>query len=178
MKNIEVVDNFLPEDLFLDISDFFFSSNFIWYWNEFKTIKGMEYDDKLNELDDFQYIHPFYNYNKSISNVNIDAFSDALNMKHIVKAKANSTIRMNSIIRYGFHTDVNLPGCKTAIFYMNTNDGFTEFKNGDIIESIANRMVIFDSSLEHTGTSCTNKKRRIVLNFNYFNHDYFQKNYI
>ena len=56
---------------------------------------------------------------------------------------------------------------------MNTNDGFTEFKNGDIIESIANRMVIFDSSLEHTGTSCTNKKRRIVLNFNYFNHDNF-----
>ena len=168
MKNLEVIDNFLPTDLFLDISDFFFSSNFPWYWNEFKTIKEMKYDDQLNELDDFQYIHGFYNYNKRVSNINIAAFSDALNMKHIVKAKANSTIRMNSIIRYGFHTDVTLRDCKTAIFYMNSNDGFTEFKNGDIIESIANRMVIFDSSLEHTGTSCTNKKRRIVLNFNYF----------
>jgi hypothetical protein len=107
--------------------------------------------------------------------VNIQAFIDALNMKHIVKAKANSTIRTNSIIRYGFHTDVNLPDCKTSIFYMNTNDGFTEFENGDRIESIANRMITFDSSLKHTGTSCTNKKRRIVLNFNYFNHDKLQK---
>ena len=100
MKQIEIIDNFLPLPLFLDISDFFFSSKFVWYWNEFKTIKGIEYDDKLNELDDFQYIHPFYNYNKPVSNVNIAAFSDALNMKHIVKAKANSTIRMNSIFSY------------------------------------------------------------------------------
>ena len=168
MKKIEVIDNFLPIDLFLDISDFFFSSKFVWYWNEFKTIERIKYDTELDELDDFQYIHPFYNLNKPVSNVNIQAFIDALNMKHIVKAKANSTIRMNSIIRYGFHTDVNLPDCKTSIFYMNTNDGFTEFENGDRIESIANRMITFDSSLKHTGTSCTNKKRRIVLNFNYF----------
>ena len=175
MKKIEVIDNFLPIDLFLDISDFFFSSKFVWYWNEFKTEKGMKYGNELDELDDFQYIHPFYNLNKPVSNVNIQAFIDALNMKHIVKAKANSTIRTNSIIRYGFHTDVNLPDCKTSIFYMNTNDGFTEFENGDRIESIANRMITFDSSFKHTGTSCTNKKRRIVLNFNYFNHDKFQK---
>jgi len=173
MKKIEVIDNFLPKDLFLDISDFFFSSKFVWYWNEFKTEKGMKYGSELNELDDFQYIHPLYNFNKPVSNVNIQAFIDALNMKHIVKAKANSTIRMNSIFRYGFHNDVGLSGCKTSIFYMNTNDGFTEFENGDRIESIANRMITFDSSLKHTGTSCTNKKRRIVLNFNYFNHDNF-----
>ena len=176
MKNIEVIDNFLPTDLFLDISDFFFSSKFVWYWNEVKTVEGIKYDDELNELDDFQYIHPLYNFNKPISNVNIQVFIDALNMKHIVKAKINSTTRMNSIVKYGFHTDVRLIGCKTAIFYMNTNNGFTEFKNGDIIESVANRMIIFNSSLSHTGTSCTDKKRRIVLNFNYFNHDNLQKN--
>jgi hypothetical protein len=174
MKKIEVIDNFLPTDLFLDISDFFFSDKIVWYWNEFKTThEKIKYDDQLDELDDFQYIHPLYNFNKPVSNVNIQVFIDALNMKHIVKAKANSTIRMNSIFRYGFHTDVGLSGCKTSIFYMNTNDGFTEFENGDRIESIANRMITFDSSLKHTGTSCTNKKRRIVLNFNYFNHDNF-----
>ena len=30
-----------------------------------------------------------------------------------------------------------------------------------------NKIVTFDSDIEHTGSSCTNKKRRIVINFNY-----------
>ena len=171
MNGIKVIDNFLPEDLFSDISDFFFSSQFPWYWNEYKVTDNDEDASKItgiDKLDDFQFIHAFYNFNKPVSNVNIQAFIDALNMKHIVKAKANLTVRMKSILKYGFHTDVTLDNCKTAIFYMNTNNGFTEFKNGDRIESIANRMVIFDSSFPHTGTSCTDSKRRIVLNFNYF----------
>ena len=49
---------------------------------------------------------------------------------------------------------------------MNTNDGYTEFENGHRVESVANRVVIFDSNIKHTGVSCTDEKRRVVINFN------------
>ena len=55
----------------------------------------------------------------------------------------------------------------TSIFYMNTNNGYTEFEDGTKVESIANRIVSFPFNMEHTGTSCTDEQTRIVINFNY-----------
>ena len=66
----------------------------------------------------------------------------------------------------GYHIDVSLPG-NTSILYINTNNGYTQFKNGDKVKSVANRMVTFDSQKLHSGISCTNQKMRVVLNFNY-----------
>ena len=56
----------------------------------------------------------------------------------------------------------------TSIFYVNTNDGYTKFKDGTKVKSIANRMLTFPANMKHCGTSCTNERRRIVINFNYF----------
>ena len=56
---------------------------------------------------------------------------------------------------------------KTAIFYINTNNGYTLFKDGTKVDSVQNTMLIFDGSLDHCGVSCTDQKRRIVLNINY-----------
>ena len=56
----------------------------------------------------------------------------------------------------------------TSIFYVNTNNGYTEFEDGTKIESVANRMVTFPTNLKHRGTSCTDEKIRVVINFNYF----------
>ena len=59
-----------------------------------------------------------------------------------------------------------------AIYYVNSNDGYTEFEDGTRIETIENRLLVFDSSLWHTGSTCTNAKVRCVINFNYFPEDY------
>ena len=56
----------------------------------------------------------------------------------------------------------------TSIFYVNTNNGYTKFEDGTKVESVANRMVIFPSNMKHIGTSCTDEKTRVVINFNYF----------
>ena len=50
---------------------------------------------------------------------------------------------------------------------MNTNNGYTEFENGVKIESVANRLITFPAGMKHRGTSCTDKKIRVVINFNY-----------
>ena len=55
----------------------------------------------------------------------------------------------------------------TAVFYINTNNGYTEFEDGTRSESIANRMVTFPANLKHRGTTCSDEKTRIVINFNY-----------
>jgi len=96
-----------------------------------------------------------------------------LGVRSIIRVKANLTIKTDKIITYGFHTDSNYFNyepydSKVAIFYLNSNNGKTIFENGDEVESVENRIVIFDNILKHTGTSCTDQKRRIVLNINYF----------
>ena len=55
----------------------------------------------------------------------------------------------------------------TSILYINTNNGWTVIKGYGKVESVANRMVIFDSNLQHSGVTCTDKNRRVVINFNY-----------
>ena len=56
---------------------------------------------------------------------------------------------------------------KTAILYISTNNGYTEFKNGTISASEENKLIIFDNALEHRAVTQTDKKYRIVINLNY-----------
>ena len=56
---------------------------------------------------------------------------------------------------------------KTAIFYINSNNGFTVLENDTKIESIENRLLLFNGSKKHHSTSCTNSGARININFNY-----------
>ena len=58
--------------------------------------------------------------------------------------------------------------CKTAILYINTNNGITIFETGEEIKSEENKIVMFPSNLKHTGTTHTDEKVRVVLNINYF----------
>ena len=58
---------------------------------------------------------------------------------------------------------------QTAIFYLNTNNGYTKFQDNTIqdVNSVANRLITFDGSLQHAGCSCTDQNVRVVLNINY-----------
>ena len=90
-----------------------------------------------------------------------------------IRIKANANPRTEKIVVSGFHQDVSERRLlesepKTAIFYINSNDGYTLFEDGTKVESVANRVVTFPANLKHTGTSCTDKTCRIVINFNYF----------
>jgi len=58
---------------------------------------------------------------------------------------------------------------KAAIYYLNTNNGYTQFKEGkEKVHSVKNRMAFFDTGAYHLGTNSTDCKNRLVLNFNYF----------
>ena len=57
------------------------------------------------------------------------------------------------------------------LFYLNDNDGYTKFQNGQVVESKANRAVIFDSPELHTGSTPTDAYGRYVVNLNWVEHD-------
>jgi hypothetical protein len=90
-----------------------------------------------------------------------------LSVKSLLRVKANLLHKTEKTIEHGFHRDFPYEN-NTAIFYLNTNNGYTKFKNKKIIKSEKNKLVDFNSSLEHTGSTCTDEDYRIVINFNYF----------
>ena len=90
------------------------------------------------------------------------------------RIKANLRTRISKNIENEFHCDMGhiseekQKQWTTSIFYINTNNGYTEFEDGTKVESVANRMITFPTNLKHRGTSCTDEKLRVVINFNYF----------
>ena len=57
---------------------------------------------------------------------------------------------------------------KGALLSLNTCDGYTKLKDGTKIDSVANRMLVLDSSELHCSTTCTDQPVRLNINFNYF----------
>ena len=84
-----------------------------------------------------------------------------------LRVKANNIPGQNEIVTHGMHCDVSVPLSYTAIFYCNTNNGYTEFKDGDKVYSEANSMIIFPSYIEHTGSTCTDTRCRVNININF-----------
>ncbi len=78
-----------------------------------------------------------------------------------------SELEQHNTIETPLHIDVMFPGSLTAIFYMNTNNGYTYFEDGTKVESVENRLVVFPSYFSHAGATCTDEQRRVVININY-----------
>ena len=51
--------------------------------------------------------------------------------------------------------------------FITLNLGIGKVEDGTKIESVENRVVIFDSQIRHAGVPCTDEKRRVVINFNF-----------
>ena len=162
----EVVDNFLDKSVLNNITNKIFSNNFPWYFNPKSNGKGFS-----NNFY-FQYTHVFYDHLKG--GINSEDFNilkpllDKLNVNKLHRVKANSTTKTHKIIQYPFHRDQpNLNNSKASIFYLNTNNGFTLFKNKEKIKSKKNRLSTFKANEYHCATSCTDQLRRLVININY-----------
>lgn len=157
---MKVIDNFLPDRIFNKFQEGMMSKSFPWYWSSEKVPEN-------NSYRNCQLVHTLYEDHTPYSDWDISPVISHLNIKAIHRIKANLTLYTPEIYEYGLHTDVDFQ-CYTAVYYLNTNDGYTIFEDGAKVESVANRILIFDSMKMHTGTTCTNEKRRVVLNLNFF----------
>ena len=155
---MQVIDNFLSEGEFKNLRDYISSTSFPWYFGLVTT------DSKIA-----QFVHTFYvNDAPTPTWPHISFLRAKLNMAALVRIKVNLNPRTETlqVHRDAFHIDY--PDITTAVFYLNTCDGYTLFEDGPKVNSVENRIVIFDSNMRHTGTSCTDKSGRLVMNINYF----------
>ena len=163
-----VIDNFIDKQSFQDLQNVMFGENFCWNYNE-----HIDYIDEQEKFR-FQFTHTFYRQNIGPSSQQYGKLSHILNKikpKEIYRIKANLLSRTSEIVENSFHVDIADLGIlpwTTSILYMNTNNGYTEFETGAKVESKENRMLVFPAEMKHRGTSCTDKKIRVVINFNYF----------
>ena len=157
---IQIIDNFLPEEEFNSIQSLMMGGEFNWFYCKGRATR----DDGL-----YLMVHMFYQPEVGSNSEHIkiwNTFMQQVGAKKCHRIKANLTFKTPTIEPAPFHSDYD--DIKTAVFYINTNDGYTEFKNGVKVESVANRVCIFDSNLVHCGTTHTEgEPQRVVVNFNY-----------
>lgn len=164
--SLKKYDNFLPIEDINKIKSILLGNQFPWYINKVVSF-----------ANDAQFTHVFYD-NETINSTAFDVISPILNKlkyKRLIRIKANLLPKTGEIIHHEYHIDFQ--NCTTGIFYINSNNGKTIFKNGMYekissinsmwCESIENRFITFDSNLYHKGTTCTDENFRCVINFNY-----------
>jgi hypothetical protein len=156
---MNIYKNFLTKDEFKNIKTKMMGEWFPWYFNE-----GV---NKPNDKN-FQFIFNFLANEKKCIDEHFNILKPLLNkinVKKFNRIKANLLTKTNKITENGMHIDQ--PKGTTGIFYINNCNGYTKFETGEKIKSEENKYVEFNSTLKHTGSSCTNQTRRIVINFNY-----------
>ena len=161
----EVIDNFLEKQDFESIKNLIMGPDFPWYYRD--GVVKKENDKK----DQFQFSHLFYTNNLPTS-THLNELSPILlkiNAISLLRINANLNPRLETLFEHGFHIDYSDPilNQRTAVFYLNTNNGYTLFEDGTKIESVENRFVSFKTSIPHTGSTCTDSNRRVLINFNY-----------
>lgn len=168
-SRVEVIDNFLsPLDLD-NIRREVLSERFPWFFAE-STVIGADGPS--------QFAHVIYEHDRPATQA-IEVFipfTRKLLATSLIRLKINITLPgVESEVPYAFHTDLGFEGdpkkertkhVRTGIYYLNSTDGPT-FVGEEKIECVENRFISFPHNIEHTGSSFTNGKRRVVLNVNY-----------
>ena len=131
---------------------------------------------QVSKTDRSYFYHTFYwshNIQSDYFNL-ITSLIEFLKPVALINIRANLMINRDKEIKSDWHMDeYNNPKLnhKTAVYYVNSNNGYTEFKLKRKIKkvpSVANSMAMFDSSTQHRAVSQTKEDRRIVININYF----------
>lgn len=158
-NKLKIKKNFLRKDKYLAMKSIITDNNFSWYLQS-----GITYSNGEGTF----FSHNFFNeygINSSLYKDIIIPFVEKLKIKKLLRAKLNLYTKTNKQIIHGFHTDRE-DDHMVALFYFNKNNGHTLFRK-DKVKSEDNKIVIFDGSLEHSSTSCTDEDYRITLNINY-----------
>jgi len=166
--SIVVEDDYLDDDYFNSLIGEFTKSTTPYYLGD-----GVSY-----EKDGYiQFVHTIYGLGEVASNFFelLEPFFTKIKVSKMLFCKINFLQRTEKVIEHGWHIDVNdiaedsKEYAKTNILYLNTNNGYTLFKNGIKVPSKANRSVIFPNYFEHSGSTNTcEAPYRLALVTNYF----------
>ncbi len=190
--DLQIYDNFLDDDSFRKLHKWMLvvedgptnEKAFNCKWVYTSSIDYPFADPRNTSLENnFMFTHMFYANHGFFLSEGIDYISpimDKINPYAVYRIKANMMVRSDKIIKNSFHIDHNLDDINldqrkdflkhfyTAIYYVNSNNGYTFFEDTDqIVQSKANRLVVFPSIWQHNGTNCTDENVRVLININF-----------
>ena len=176
-----VIDNFLDTESFREIQTTLLSTEPHWHYQDFLGVsdEGYEFDKKTqHQNNQFYFSHGFYEGYTWVSPLArvLEPLLEKIKPVCILNIRANLVTKTNEIIEGSFQSDLKglipdehkLKQWTTSIFYINDTNGYTKLLDGTIIECKANRLLTMSSDTEHLGATCTDQKRRVVINLNYF----------
>lgn len=178
---IEVVDNFLPADDWHRLYRSILMANKDNPHTLVDNGISWNYNPTISVNGDGSSSTGYFLHNLLIDDTKSDAYNkivpviesrlDLDHYKTLHRAKVNLYPRTTKIEPHGFHVDLVDDTRETldhvnCVYYVNGNNGYTEFEDGSRIASVENRMVIFDGKMSHRSTSCTDQPCRVSININ------------
>ena len=177
--NVQIQDNFLPDDQFNKLHDAILNigtapGNINFSWGVQDILPPDQYNND-----------PIYNvqlnralYSPVVNDPQLEIVSPILQRikaNLLLRVKVNLAFRTDKIVVHGYHCDIPSKKVRdiatTSVYYLNDNNGYTEFDTGDRVESVANRLLTFPANTMHSGSTCTDAMYRSVINFNYVKDD-------
>ena len=166
----KVEDNYLDTPVYLKIKEVFEGNGICWKF--FGGTSSLTDDPKQ-----FYFGHNIYQDHMSVSPVGLELspLFDKINPMALHRVRVNLMPRTEQHIESDLHSDYTegfaypdkIDLWSTSIYYLNDCDGYTKLEDGTIIKSKGNRLLTFTGNVKHLGASCTDKKRRLVVNLNY-----------
>jgi hypothetical protein len=166
----KVIDNFLDEEYFDKLVTLFTdnrapSGNVIMLWTLCTSVTTEGAEDNI-----FYMASVHYNNNAPTTPLYKEFIPllEKLEAKCLIRIKANLYPNTHKLHEHPMHIDYEFSH-SGAVLSLNTCDGYTKLKDGTKIDSVANRVLLFDPSEEHCSTTTTNDYARFTININYIN---------
>ena len=157
----EIYDNFLSKEYHQTIYDMFVDWHFSWH------LKLNLNNNQIDNDKSVYFTHSFY-YEGQGASKNFEKMKPLLNrIKHnyLIRMVGNLYTSTNDIIKHANHVDFDVPHT-TCLYYINNNNGKTILNDKVEVESVANRLLVFDGLIPHCSTTCSNEKVRMNVNVN------------
>ena len=169
--DVNVIDDFLPQEDFEEVRDLMvYNDLFPWFFQKEVNSIGK---DCTKEYWNWYGTHAFYvndfaesKHCATLYNKFIPRFKEMNIFRSLLRIKGNFYPHTETLREHAPHTDYAFSHTG-ALYSLNTCDGFTKLYDGTEIPSVANRILIFDSSKTHNSTTTTNAAGRFNINFNF-----------
>jgi hypothetical protein len=157
---LDIIDNFLERTEFEHIQKIVMGEDLPWFYNKIIT-------NSKDEKHFYYFTHNFFKNEVGSTFFYLwKNFLKKLEYKSLIRIKGGLYPSHPEIRPNKFHTDFPFKH-KGCIFFHNNNNGPTVIGKESILPK-ENRVVLFDPSIPHHSSLCSDQQVRITVTFNYF----------
>lgn len=159
---MKIYKNFLDKNYLQELQNILYGprTSFPWYYLDYLVSTP-----KDNVSNFYHILYQFYKPNSDYFYL-FEKLINKINPAALIRIRLNLYPKTGTQFETIFHTDVSdIKNYRTAIFYLNDNNGYTVFKDKKI-KSEENTLVDFNGQTLHKAISATDNKK-ILININY-----------